>query len=298
MGSGVALFDADGDGWLDILLVNSRDWQPGKRKSLPALYRNNHNGTFTDVTAGERPRRRDLRPGSGRRRLRQRRPRGRLHHRARRRPPLPQRGERQVQGRHRGGGDQERQLRRQRRLARLRPRRQGRPLRGELRPVEQGEGPLVLARRRHQVLLHPRVLQGGGAEALPQSGRRQIRGREPEGGDRRSQQQVARRHRARLQRRRLAGPLRGQRHAAQQALPQPEERHLRGRGGGGGGRLLGRGDGARRHGRRRRGLRPLRPSAPAGGQLHQRDARPLSQRGERRVRGRGAPPRRWDRRAC
>jgi hypothetical protein len=52
MGSGVALFDADGDGWLDILLINSRDWQPGKRKSLPALYRNNRNGTFTDVTRG------------------------------------------------------------------------------------------------------------------------------------------------------------------------------------------------------------------------------------------------------
>jgi len=52
MGSGVALFDADGDGWLDVLLINSRDWQPGKRKSLPGLYRNNHNGTFTDVTRG------------------------------------------------------------------------------------------------------------------------------------------------------------------------------------------------------------------------------------------------------
>lgn len=52
MGSGVALFDADGDGWLDILLINGRDWQPGKRKSLPALYRNNHNGTFTDITRG------------------------------------------------------------------------------------------------------------------------------------------------------------------------------------------------------------------------------------------------------
>lgn len=53
MGSGVALFDGDGDGWLDILFVNSRDWQAksGKR-SLQALYRNNKNGTFTDVTKG------------------------------------------------------------------------------------------------------------------------------------------------------------------------------------------------------------------------------------------------------
>jgi uncharacterized protein YndB with AHSA1/START domain len=52
LGSGVALFDADGDGWLDVLLVNSRDWQPRGRKSLQALYRNNRNGTFTDVTRG------------------------------------------------------------------------------------------------------------------------------------------------------------------------------------------------------------------------------------------------------
>src|SRR6202140_5542303 len=52
LGSGCAFFDADGDGWPDILLINSKDWTPGSRKSLPALYRNNHNGTFTDITAG------------------------------------------------------------------------------------------------------------------------------------------------------------------------------------------------------------------------------------------------------
>lgn len=52
MGSGVALFDADGDGWLDIFFVNSRDWKPRGRKSLQALYRNNKNGTFTDITKG------------------------------------------------------------------------------------------------------------------------------------------------------------------------------------------------------------------------------------------------------
>ena len=53
MGSGVAIFDADGDGWPDVFFVNSKTWpgQPAK-PSAPALYRNNHNGTFTDVTAG------------------------------------------------------------------------------------------------------------------------------------------------------------------------------------------------------------------------------------------------------
>lgn len=52
MGSGCAFIDADGDGWLDILLVNSRDWTPKGRKSTHALYRNNRDGTFTDVTRG------------------------------------------------------------------------------------------------------------------------------------------------------------------------------------------------------------------------------------------------------
>src|SRR5438552_8363128 len=52
LGSGCAFFDADGDGWPDILLINSKDWTPRGRRSLPALYRNNKNGTFTDITAG------------------------------------------------------------------------------------------------------------------------------------------------------------------------------------------------------------------------------------------------------
>ncbi len=53
MGSGVAFADLDGDGWPDIVLLNCKDWvpKPGKRW-LSAVYRNNKNGTFTDVTAG------------------------------------------------------------------------------------------------------------------------------------------------------------------------------------------------------------------------------------------------------
>ena len=48
MGSGCALFDGDGDGWLDVLLVNSEGW--GGEKAPGKLYRNLGNGTFADAT--------------------------------------------------------------------------------------------------------------------------------------------------------------------------------------------------------------------------------------------------------
>ena len=47
------VFDFDRDGWQDILFVNGDDWPGHKTHRAPttlALYRNNHNGTFTDVT--------------------------------------------------------------------------------------------------------------------------------------------------------------------------------------------------------------------------------------------------------
>jgi hypothetical protein len=51
LGSGCAFLDFDADGWPDILLVNGMDWPGHKRqRSTLALYRNNRNGTFTDVT--------------------------------------------------------------------------------------------------------------------------------------------------------------------------------------------------------------------------------------------------------
>jgi hypothetical protein len=53
-GSGVAIFDYDNDGWPDIFMVNG-DWFPGKAQKgarpTSHLYHNNHDGTFTDVTA-------------------------------------------------------------------------------------------------------------------------------------------------------------------------------------------------------------------------------------------------------
>jgi hypothetical protein len=52
MGPGCAFIDYDNDGWPDILLINDTNWpgHPGAQ-TTPKLYHNNHDGTFTDVTA-------------------------------------------------------------------------------------------------------------------------------------------------------------------------------------------------------------------------------------------------------
>jgi hypothetical protein len=52
MGPGVAFFDYDNDGWMDIFMVNSgaADFYAPKTPLRNALYKNNRDGTFTDVT--------------------------------------------------------------------------------------------------------------------------------------------------------------------------------------------------------------------------------------------------------
>ena len=51
LGPGCAFFDADGDGWLDILIVNGKSWTK-HTPTTAALYRNDQHGHFTDITAG------------------------------------------------------------------------------------------------------------------------------------------------------------------------------------------------------------------------------------------------------
>ena len=54
MGSGLAWLDYDNDGWMDLYVVQSGPFPPGRKTGARAqdrLFRNNGNGTFTDVTA-------------------------------------------------------------------------------------------------------------------------------------------------------------------------------------------------------------------------------------------------------
>ena len=71
--AGVALFDYDNDGYLDIYFVNGAAI-PSLQKDSPKywnrLFHNNRDGTFTDVTEKAGVQRRRLRHGRRHRRLR------------------------------------------------------------------------------------------------------------------------------------------------------------------------------------------------------------------------------------
>src|SRR5882762_529772 len=50
MGGGCAFFDYDNDGWMDIFILGGRRWDAVPAGASNRLYRNNRDGTFTDVT--------------------------------------------------------------------------------------------------------------------------------------------------------------------------------------------------------------------------------------------------------
>ena len=50
IGCGAAFLDYDNDGWLDILVLTGTRWEGAPAGATNRLYKNNRNGTFTDVT--------------------------------------------------------------------------------------------------------------------------------------------------------------------------------------------------------------------------------------------------------
>ncbi len=182
-GSGVCVFDYDGDGRLDLYFPNGR-WEQtvsdnrgrdlvGKLSN--ALYRNDGDGTFTDVTAEAGVRGQGLRVrllGGG---LRRRRRPGSVRPQLRPQRVLPQQRRRDVHRRLREVGPRRPALEPERALVRLRRGRRPRRLRGQLPRVRRGQVPLVLRRRR---LPGSAELQGCPLHPLPQQRRRHLHRRD------------------------------------------------------------------------------------------------------------------------
>ena len=97
-GLGLAWLDYDGDGWMDLYVVQSGPFPPGRRarSAQDRLFRNNGDGTFEDVTAKAGLKDTAYGMGAFAGRLRQRRLRGPLRDQLGRQHPLPQQGRRHV----------------------------------------------------------------------------------------------------------------------------------------------------------------------------------------------------------
>jgi hypothetical protein len=143
MGPGCAFFDADGDGWLDILLINGKDLVPKGRRTTAALYRNNRDGTFTDITKGSGLDVELYGIGVSI---------GDYDN------DVSQRRQRTFQRRHARIRLDQLRLRFQRHLVRLRSRRQTRPVRRQLCAMDAAGRSVVFARWFHQVLLHAGIV--------------------------------------------------------------------------------------------------------------------------------------------
>ena len=76
VGCGVAFFDYDNDGWMDLFVLGGTRLEGASGGATNRLYKNNRDGTFTDVTAKAGLTRDRLGVGRDRRRLQQRRIRG------------------------------------------------------------------------------------------------------------------------------------------------------------------------------------------------------------------------------
>ncbi len=233
VGAGCAFLDYDNDGWMDIFLVNSGpcDFFTPKDPSRNALYQNNRDGTFTDVTEKAGVAGGDasgwawpsaittttaIRTSSG--------------HRLRPVHPVPQQRQRHLHRRHREGWPRRARVDYQRGLVRLRQRRPAGPVPLQLRRVRHGEQRRL---RRQQagatLLLHPAGLQADAQPPVSQQRGRHVHARSAKRhGHRTRAGQGARRRRDGHQQRRAHGPLRRQRHGAELPVREPRQGQMGG----------------------------------------------------------------------
>ena len=176
MVAGVALFDYDNDGYLDVYMVNGAAI-PSLQKEGPKywnrLYHNNHDGTFTDVTEKAGVAGAGFAHGRGDRRLRQRWLARHLHRQHREKSTLPQQWRRHVHRRY-GKGRRGRGHARWQEdvvglgsLGRLQQRRPARPVCIELLQVGSQQRPLLRPKSETARLLPPQQLRESPKHAVP-----------------------------------------------------------------------------------------------------------------------------------
>ncbi len=277
-------------------MVNSgpADFFTPKAPLRNALYKNNRDGTFTDVTDKAGLPDQALRHGRRRRRFRQRRLPGPARHQLRPADPLQEQRQRHVHGRHREVRSPHRpRLDDKRRVVRLRQRRQAGSVSLQLRAVLVEEQHLLRRQQaREALLLHPARLQADAERPLSQQRRRHVHAHERRHRHRTRPRQGPGRRRHRHQRRRADGFVRRERHRPELPVREPRQRQVGGDRPGGRSGVQRQRHPALGHGRRRDRLRPGRQAGSLRRQRRPGDVLALPQRRPRVLLGRRRDQRR------
>ena len=298
MGPGVAFLDYDNDGWMDLFMVNSGGpvdfYTPKAPLQERPLQEQSRRHVHRRHGEGRPCRRQGIRDGLRRRRFRQRRLPRSARDGLRQVHALQEQRQRHVHGCDRAIQPGRRaELDDERRVVRLRQRRQARPVPLQLRGVLAQEQHLLRRQQaRAAVLLHSARLQAHAERAVPQQRRRHVHRGQPRHRHPEVAGQGARRRRDRHQRRRSHRSVRRERHGAELPVREPRQGAV------GGDRAVG-GSGVQRqrhtplrYGRRRDRPRHGRQAGPVRGERRPGDVLALQERRERVLLGRRVVSRR------